>query len=124
MLTGGRVLHHVRAFGPDPRNAIVLAGFQAGGTRGAALVGGARSLRIHGEQVEINAEVISLQSASAHADANELMAWLRSAAKPPRGVFVTHGEPDASDALRLRIEHELGWPARIPEYRDRVDLLT
>lgn len=124
MLTGGRVLHHVRAFGPDPRNAIVLAGFQAGGTRGAALAGGARSLRIHGEQVSINAEVVSLESASAHADSDELMAWLRSAPERPRGVFVTHGEPDAADALRLRIAHELGWSARIPEYRDSVDLLT
>jgi metallo-beta-lactamase family protein len=124
MLTGGRVLHHVRAFGPDPRNAIVLAGFQAGGTRGAALVGGARSLRIHGEQVSINAEVVSLESASAHADSDELMAWLRSAPERPRGVFVTHGEPDAADALRLRIARELGWSARIPEYRDSVDLLS
>lgn len=123
MLTGGRVLHHVRAFGPDPRNAIVLAGFQAGGTRGALLAAGGRSLRIYGEQVDINAEVISLHAASAHADANELMAWLRTAPVPPRGVFVTHGEPDAADALRLRIEHELGLPARIPEYRDRIDLL-
>lgn len=124
MLTGGRVLHHVRAFGPDPRNAIVLAGFQAGGTRGAALAGGARSLRIHGEQVSINAEVVSLESASAHADSDELMAWLRGAPERPRGVFVTHGEPDAADALRLRIAHELGWSARIPEYRDSVDLLS
>ena len=123
MLTGGRVLHHVRAFGPDPRNAIVLAGFQAGGTRGAALAGGTRSLRIHGEQVAINAEVIALQSASAHADSDELLAWLRSAPQRPRGVFVTHGEPDAADALRQRIERELGWPAQIPEYRDSVDLL-
>ncbi len=123
MLTGGRVLHHVRAFGPDPRNAIVLAGFQAGGTRGAALAGGARSLRIHGEEVSIHAEVVSLQAASAHADSDELMAWLRSAPERPRGVFITHGEPDAADALRLRIKHELDWPAHIPEYRDSVDLL-
>lgn len=123
MLTGGRVLHHVRAFGPDPRNAIVLAGFQAGGTRGAALAAGARSLRIHGEQVSIHAEVVALQAASAHADSDELMAWLRSAPERPRGVFVTHGEPDAADALRLRIARELDWPAHIPEYRDSVDLL-
>lgn len=122
MLTGGRVLHHVCAFGSDARNAIVLAGYQAGGTRGAALAGGARRLRIFGEEVAINAEVISLQSASAHADADELLTWLRSAPRPPRGVFVTHGEADAADALRQRIEHELGWSARIPEYRDSVDL--
>jgi metallo-beta-lactamase family protein len=122
MLTGGRVLHHLRAFGPDPRNAVLLAGYQAGGTRGAALAAGARSLRIYGEEVAINAEVIALDGASAHADADELLTWLRSAPRPPRGVFVTHGEPDAADALRKRIERELGWPAHIPDYGEAVDL--
>ena len=124
MLTGGRVLHHLRAFGGDARNAVILAGFQAGGTRGAALAAGARSLRIHGEDVTIQAEVVQLAAASAHADADEVLAWLRSAPAAPRGVFVTHGEPDAADALRVRIERELGWPARIPEYGDEVDLLA
>lgn len=124
MLTGGRVLHHLRAFAPDSRNAIVLAGFQAGGTRGAALAAGARSVRVYGEDVPVNAEVVSMDSASAHADADEIMAWLRTAPSAPRGAFITHGEPDAADALRLRIERELRWTARIPEYRDEVDLLA
>jgi metallo-beta-lactamase family protein len=122
MATGGRVLHHLVAFAPDPRNAIVLSGFQAGGTRGAALAGGARSLRIYGEDVPVGAEVVQLSSASAHADADELLAWLRSAPRPPQKVFVTHGEPDAADALRVRIERELGWPAQVPDYGDSVDL--
>jgi len=124
MLTGGRVLHHLRAFGPDPRNAIVLAGFQAGGTRGAALAAGARRIRVYGEDVPVHAEVVSVDSASAHADADEIVAWLRTAPRAPRGVFVTHGEPDAADALRLRIERELHWHASVPEYRDAVDLLA
>ncbi len=122
MATGGRVLHHITAFGPDPKNAILLSGFQAGGTRGAKLAAGATSLRIYGQDVAIAAEVIQLGSASAHADADELMAWLRSAPRPPRGVFVTHGEAEAADALRERIEHELGWPVRVPEYLERVVL--
>jgi metallo-beta-lactamase family protein len=122
MATGGRVLHHLVAFAPDPRNAIVLSGFQAGGTRGAALAAGARSLRIYGEDVPVRAEVVQLSSASAHADADELVAWLRSAPPPPGRVFVTHGEPDAADALRVRIERELGWPAHVPEYGESVDL--
>lgn len=122
MMTGGRVLHHVRAFAPDPRNAIVLSGYQAGGTRGAALLGGARSIRIFGQDVPIKAEVVQLSGASAHADANEILDWLRTAPRPPRKVFVTHGEPDAADALRVRIERELGWAAEVPDYQDKVDL--
>ncbi len=122
MATGGRVLHHITAFGPDANNAILLSGFQAGGTRGAKLAAGATSLRIYGQDVPIRAQVIQLGAASAHADADELMAWLRAAPRPPRGVFVTHGEPDASDALRARIEHELGWAARVPDYLERVAL--
>lgn len=122
MATGGRVLHHLMAFAPDPRNAIVLSGFQAGGTRGASLVAGARSLRIFGQDVRVAAEVVPLAAASGHADADEILAWLRSTPSAPRRVFITHGEPDASDALRLRIEHELGWRAHVPEFRETVDL--
>lgn len=123
MATGGRVLHHLIAFAPDPRNAIVLSGFQAGGTRGASLAAGAKTLRIYGQDVAIKAEVVQLGAASAHADADEILAWLRSAPRAPRGVFVTHGEPDAGEALRLRIQRDLGWAARVPEFRDQVNLL-
>ena len=122
MATGGRVLHHLRAFAPDSRNAIVLTGYQAEGTRGAALAAGARSVRIHGQDLAVNAEVVQLAGASAHADADEILDWLRSAPRPPRKVFVTHGDPDAADALRARIERDLAWPVEVPDYRDRVDL--
>ena len=84
MLTGGRVMHHLLAFGQDSRNAIVLAGFQAGGTRGAALVRGDRTLRIFGRDVPIEAEVVTMESFSGHADSEELMAWLRSAPTKPK----------------------------------------
>lgn len=124
MLTGGRVMHHVLAFGQDSRNAIVLAGFQAGGTRGAALVRGERTLRIFGREVPIGAEVVTMESLSGHADSEELMAWLRPAPKPPRITFITHGEPDAADALRGRIDHELGWRCRVPEQLESVSLET
>lgn len=122
MATGGRVLHHLVAFAPDPRNAIVLSGYQAGGTRGAALAAGATSLRIYGQDVAVNAQVIQIEAASGHADADELLAWLRSAPQRPRRVFIVHGEPDAADALRVRIERELGWAAHVPEYLERVAL--
>lgn len=122
MLTGGRVLHHLVAFASDPRNAILLSGFQAGGTRGARLAAGERTVRIFGQDVPVNAEVIQLESASAHADADELIQWLRSAPRRPESVFITHGEPDAAEALRLRVERDLHWRAHVPEYRDTIDL--
>ena len=122
MLTGGRVLHHLEAFGPDPRNAILLSGYQAGGTRGAALVGGATTLRMFGHEVPIHAEVVQLSSFSGHADADELLAWMRGSDGAPRMTYVTHGEPDAADALRGRIARELRWDARVPEHLERVSL--
>ncbi|KAF1710743.1 MBL fold metallo-hydrolase RNA specificity domain-containing protein [Pseudoxanthomonas sacheonensis] len=122
MVTGGRVLHHLIAFAPDPKNAIILCGFQAGGTRGAAIAAGAKTVRIYGQDVPIRAEVVQLSAASAHADADEILAWLRQAPRRPHGVFVTHGEPDAADALRVRIQRELGWTAHIPEYLEYADL--
>ncbi|TZF90480.1 MBL fold metallo-hydrolase [Cognatilysobacter lacus] len=120
MLTGGRVLHHVVAFGGDRRNAILLSGYQAGGTRGAALRDGKRSLRMFGRDVAIEAEVIQLGSFSAHVDAPEMMAWLGAAHTAPRMTYVTHGEPAAADALRLRIQNELHWPVRVPDQEERV----
>ncbi len=120
MATGGRVLHHLKAYAPDPRNSVLFAGFQAGGTRGAAMLAGAREIKIHGTQVPVRAEVINLDMLSAHADADETMDWLRKFERPPRTTFATHGEPAASDALRYRIEHDLGWTCRVPAYRDEA----
>lgn len=122
MLTGGRVLHHVKAFGPDPRNTIVLVGYQAAGTRGAALARGDKTLRIHGQDVQIRAEIAALHNLSAHADASEILTWLGSFEAPPAATFITHGEPDASLALKRRIEGELGWSCAIPEYLERISL--
>jgi metallo-beta-lactamase family protein len=122
MAAGGRVVHHIKAFAGESRNLILLSGFQAPGTRGGALAAGARSIRIHGQEIAVNAEVGQLQSASAHGDADELLDWMRQLARAPREVFITHGEPGASDTLRYRIEHELRWRATVPEYRDVVEL--
>lgn len=124
MLEGGRVLHHVAAYGGDPRNAIVLTGFQAGGTRGAALLRGERNLRIYGRDVLIRAEVHSLEMMSAHADAEQLVTWMGHADREPDAVYLTHGEPSAADALRLRIKRELGWTARVPELGETVEILA
>ena len=116
MATGGRVLHHLEEYAGNRKNMILLTGYQAPGTRGATLASGATSVRIHGHDVAVNAEVVQLQSASAHADANQLMAWLRSMPHAPQDVYVVHGEAGASDELRKRIKHELGWRATVPEH--------
>ena len=122
MATGGRVLHHLKRYAPDPKSTILFAGFQAGGTRGASITGGADSVKIHGAYVPIRAEVDNLHMLSAHADADEIMAWLGHFRQPPRMTFITHGEPEAADALRHRIEEELEWSCRVPEYRETVQL--
>ncbi len=116
MATGGRVLHHLKAMAPNPRNAIVFPGFQVGGTRGASLIAGAREVKIHGEYVAVKAEVSHLEGFSGHADAFGLMDWLRGFHAPPEQTFVVHGEPAAADALRLRIKDELGWRVAVPEH--------
>ncbi|RWB96376.1 MAG: MBL fold metallo-hydrolase [Mesorhizobium sp.] len=122
MLTGGRVLHHIQAFGTDARNAILLSGFQAGGTRGATLLAGADHLRMFGHDVPIRAEVVQLESFSGHADADEILEWLRHAGRAPEMTYITHGEPDSADTLRGRINREIGWQARVPEHLERIDL--
>ena len=122
MATGGRVVHHLKAFAPDPANAIVLSGFQAGGTRGAALEAGAESIKIHGQYVPVRAEVISLGNLSAHADADEILQWLEKMPSPPRTVYLTHGEPAAADTLRRRIEERFGWDVRVPDYLETAHI--
>jgi metallo-beta-lactamase family protein len=122
MATGGRVVHHLRRLVGDPRNTILFTGFQAGGTRGAKLVAGADRVRIHGVWWEVQAEVANLDMLSAHADQDELLTWLRGCDRAPRRTFIVHAELEAAEALRVRIEDELGWTVEIPEYRDIVEL--
>jgi metallo-beta-lactamase family protein len=116
MATGGRVLHHLKVFAPDYRNTILFAGFQAAGTRGAAMVDGADAIKIHGAYVPVRAEVRKIDGLSAHADAAELASWISRLNAPPRRIFLTHGEPVAADALRRRIDETLHWDCRIPEH--------
>ncbi|MEQ8193362.1 MAG: MBL fold metallo-hydrolase RNA specificity domain-containing protein [Rhodospirillales bacterium] len=122
MATGGRVLHHLKHFANDARNTILFSGYQAGGTRGAAMTAGAETVKIHGAYIPVRAEVDNLSMLSAHADCDEIMGWLGHFREPPRLTFITHGEPPAADALRHRIEEELGWLCRVPEYKDTATL--
>ncbi|MFZ5521996.1 MAG: MBL fold metallo-hydrolase RNA specificity domain-containing protein [Pseudomonadota bacterium] len=122
MATGGRVLHHLAHYGPHPRNAIVLGGFQAGGTRGAALAAGEKQVKIFGEYVPIRAEVTQILGLSAHADQAGLLQWLGALGRKPEQVLINHGEPDAADMLRRRIDETLGWEASVPQHRDQMDV--
>ena len=116
MATGGRVLHHLVQYLGHHRNMVVLTGYQAPGTRGAALADGCETLRIHGQDLPVRAEVVQLQTASAHADARQLMTWLRAMPGAAHRAFIVHGDPPASDALRQRIERDLHWHAVVPEH--------
>lgn len=122
MATGGRVVHHLKAFAPDSRNTIVLVGYQAAGTRGAALAAHAPAIRIHGDDVPVRASVVALSSLSAHADYQELTTWLHSISVPPERTFVTHGEPGAADALRRHLDETLHWRCEVPIYLESAEL--
>jgi metallo-beta-lactamase family protein len=120
MATGGRVLHHLAAGLPDPRNAVLFVGFQAAGTRGRQLIEGAPQVKMFGRFVPVQARVEKLNAMSAHADAAEIVRWLRTFPKAPSVTYLVHGEPPAQVALKARIERELGWNVRIPEYGEKV----
>lgn len=120
MATGGRILHHLKSYAPDSRNHIVFPGFQVPGTRGAKLLAGDRETKIHGQYVEVNAQVSQIEGFSGHADADELMRWLSQFRNPPKQTFVVHGERDAADALRLRMHDQLGWAVNTVEHLQSV----
>ncbi len=123
MASGGRVLHHLAHRLPDPRNAVLLVGYQAEGTRGRTLADGAHEVKMHGRYIGVRAEVASVPAFSVHADRGEILGWLRRAPRAPETVFVVHGEPAGATALHDAIERELGWTAAVPRYLEivRVD---
>lgn len=122
MATGGRIVHHLAQRGPDPKNAILFAGYQAAGTRGQALLNGAEGVKIHGQWVPIRAERLRMDSLSAHADAGEILDWLGTLKSPPGRVYINHGEPSGSDALRVRIRDRFGWEAEVVRPDQRVEI--
>ncbi len=122
MATGGRVLHHLEHALPDPKNTVLFVGFQAAGTRGRQLRDGVKFTRIHGHEVPVAARIESMDSMSAHADADEILRWLGGFKRPPALTCLVHGEPDPMDALKARIERELGWAVRTPEHQERIEI--
>jgi metallo-beta-lactamase family protein len=122
MATGGRVLHHLKAALPDPRNTVLFVGYQAAGTRGRRLVDGEKAVKIHGQMIPVNARIEVIDSMSAHADSQEILRWLRGFKGPPRATFLVHGEPPAMDGLNALIRRELQWATRMPEHLETVEL--
>ena len=122
MLTGGRVLHHLKAFAPYPQNTILLAGYQAIGTRGEALEKGAKEVKVHGQYIPIRAQVKVLENMSGHADYQEITQWFSESKIQPQKVFITHGDPAGADGLRRRLVESFGWDCTIPSYEDKVSL--
>ena len=124
MGTGGRVVHHLRHQLPDPRNTVVLTGYQAEGTRGRILLDGARQVKMHGRYVPVRAEIVQISDFSVHADSSEIVAWLSRAPSPPHTAYVVHGEPRSAHGLAERIARDLGWNAVVPRLGERVRLDT
>jgi metallo-beta-lactamase family protein len=122
MVAGGRVLHHLAHRLPDGRNAVILAGFQAQGTRGRALQEGAKTLRLFGQDVPVNAEIIQMSQLSAHAGRSELLRWMGALPAPPKQTYLTHGEPVAAQSLQKAITAKFSWKASVARYLDTVEI--
>lgn len=123
MMTGGRVLHHLKVYGPNALNTILMTGYQAAGTRGARMLNHEPTVKIHGDDYPIRAQLEVLTNASAHADYEEILVWLKHFEHAPKKVFITHGEPQAALALKGHIEKELGWSCEVPTYLEKVELI-
>jgi metallo-beta-lactamase family protein len=122
MLSGGRAVHHLAHLVGDPRNTIVLVGYQAAGTRGRSLLDGATELKLLGRYLRVRSEIVDLPAFSVHADAGELLDWIGSAPRPSAATFVVHGEPAASHALARTIRTQLDRLAVVPRLGERVRL--
>jgi metallo-beta-lactamase family protein len=122
MATGGRIVHHIRNFAPNPRNTILFSGFQAGGTRGDRIVRGEKEIKMFGQMIPIRAERLQMENTSAHADYSEILNWLAHLKNTPRKIFITHGEKESAESLKIKIEQKFHWNCTIPNYLDHEKL--
>ena len=122
MVTGGRVLHHLAHRLGDARNCVILAGFQAEGTRGRALQEGAKTLNLWGQAVPVLAEIVNLGQFSAHAGKSELLRWMTGLQMPPKEVYLTHGEPQAAQSLQQAVASNFRWKTAVARYLDTVEI--
>ena len=123
MATGGRVLHHLAKYLPDPATTVLFVGYQAIGTRGRHLEDGQTETKIHGEIIPVQARIESLHNLSAHADWSEILKWLSLFKRPPGTTFLVHGEPDSTESLKQKIVEKFGWNVEIPGFKQIYDLV-
>jgi len=122
MLSGGRILHHLKHRLSDPATTLLFVGFQAQGTLGRRILEGAREVRIFGEPIAVRAEIRDIPALSAHADQRGLIEWVASLASPPRAVSLVHGEPKAREALAAGLRSKYGWTVNLPAEGEAVEL--
>jgi metallo-beta-lactamase family protein len=122
MATGGRVLHHLKLRLPNPKTTVLLAGYQAEGTRGRSLQDGAKEIKMLGEVIPVRAKVAALDGFSAHADQGEILRWLGSFSRPPKLTYIVHGEPAGANGLAAAIREHLKWNVEIAKYQQKVML--
>jgi metallo-beta-lactamase family protein len=122
MVTGGRILHHLALRLPDPKNTVMFIGFQAPGTRGATIKGGAKEVKIFGDFVPIRAQVVVFEQFSDHADPPELLQWLHTFPQAPAATYLVHGELAASSQLREIMTKELKWNVQVAEWMEKVEV--
>ena len=122
MATGGRVVHHLENMLPNPNNSVLLVGYQAAGTRGQYLLSGAKTIKMYGKYVEVNAEIIQIEEFSVHADSEELLQWFKSANSIPDCVYTVHGESDSAESFANLIHNKLNWKAQVPKLDQVYDL--
>jgi len=123
MGTGGRVTHHLKYFLPHAHNCVLLVGYQASGTPGQRLRDGAGSIRIHGQEVPVLAEIVDIEAFSVHADRDELLDWLDSPRQRPAAAYLVHGEEEAATELAAMIRTRLGIPAVVAEHGQSIEVL-
>ncbi|MFC1898010.1 MBL fold metallo-hydrolase RNA specificity domain-containing protein [Candidatus Cloacimonadota bacterium] len=122
MVTGGRIVHHLAQRLPDPKNTVLLIGYQAEGTRGRTIMDRKETVKIHGKEVPINAQIEMIDGFSGHADYNEMLAWLMPFNKPPKQVFMVHGEEEASQSMADKIKQTYNWNVTIPQFGESFEL--
>ncbi len=123
MATGGRILHHLKHRLPDPKNTVLFVGYQSAGTRGRRMLDGEKEIRIHGQDVPVNAELKVVSGFSAHADFRETLRWMDGFTAPPRQTLLVHGEPSALASLKAKVEQK-GWSVHIPAHLEQVPLAS
>jgi metallo-beta-lactamase family protein len=122
MMNGGRVLHHALRMLPDENATVVFVGYQAAGTLGRHVADGDNQVKVLGQWIPVRCKIEKVGGFSAHADWKEVIRWLEGMPSPPKKVFVTHGEPEAAQAMAARIRQRFAWPIEVPQYGERFEL--